>query len=165
MQRPLFHILLAFIVGVWSPLCCCQAALLVSDLTGMPSRCGTSGIADAIDSRPAAHCCGGCCGERDQQPMPSNDSDTRHEQSPCESTPCHDCPACQGTVGIPNGTVDSSSALKSIAYQFAIPAPTTLSTWSVAPHPFPAVVGKPVDHSGRGDGGRAILRLHCALLV
>lgn len=165
MRRTWFHILMAFIVGLWSPLCCCQAGLVIGTLTGVPASCSNTELSEHMVSEDDSQCCGHCGGNRNEPPTPSTDLEGPEKQLPGESTPCNDCPACQGTLGVQQDTTDSSSVLKSITSEVPIFCYAMLPTWSVAGSSFPSTPRKSVDHSGRGGGGRAILRLHCALVV
>jgi hypothetical protein len=56
MRHPILRILAAIIIGLWSPMCCCQAAdLLGSPCVPAPESC-CSGCHDSDQPEPAAPC-------------------------------------------------------------------------------------------------------------
>ena len=84
MRHPLLRILVALLIGIIMPLCCCQAASFVG------GHC--SGIVEAaqiVDS---------CCHESEDESSapPDNDGTERNAPQPAET--CPSCPSCQGSV-------------------------------------------------------------------
>jgi hypothetical protein len=140
-----FCILMILVVGLWSPLCCCQAGLLAASIGG-----GTDGL---TAHEPAAERCG-CCDKPHPEDRPST--------PPAPMTPCDDCAVCTGggTPGLTGaGAVQSPFDDGVPALGFVLPTP-------------PSAAGPPRADRTRGEttvkqrrSGRDVLRWHCALTV
>lgn len=95
MRHPLLRVFLALLIGVWSPLCCCQAAALVGTTCGMMTEPRASADLGAADS-----CCQ-CCD--DEEPpgdgaLPSDPGEIVRAGSAAPGAPvCPTCQACQGS--------------------------------------------------------------------
>lgn len=149
MRRPFVRILMAFLIGLWSPMCCCHAAWM----TGQP--CGAEVTRDADGAARADDCCG-----RPVEPG--------SESPPESSTPtCEQCSACQGNS-------PSFGALQSAQVKIKPVALDALSTFVLgvvlATENNAALASPPGPVEGRVPpattrAGRTLLRWHCALIV
>lgn len=152
MRHPLLRILVALLIGVVTPVCCCQAMAFAGSL------CAGRNASVA----KAGSCCHECPGDPtsdQQQNAPGND----HPGLPGE---CPSCPSCQGTSGGTGAKVEASlpvfekvwNALATIAFALL---------WNLPPLEAQAAIAPPV---WAGDppflkANREALRWHCALLV
>lgn len=99
MRHPLLRILVALFVGVWSPLCCCQAALLAG--TSCPTD-GSARTSHSNDESPAERplCCSkeGCGQQRGVEAGRSADPESGpfDGHTPTDRPECPSCPACRG---------------------------------------------------------------------
>jgi hypothetical protein len=161
----LLRILMAIVVGLGSPLCCCQAAMITGAVTGTAGQC-PMGEERATPSSARSSCCDHCRDEPAAGQPPSGDSDSSdHQSSPCDRTPCNDCPGCQGVLGLAR-LDDGGAALKSLALAmtvlFIAPpvvlAPVVYTLENESPP-------QPPDHLDCDAGGRVLLRWHCALVI
>lgn len=83
MRHPLLRILVALLIGVITPLCCCQATAMVG------SGCdGPHAVAIEPDS-----CCNGC----DDDPASQQDRDAPTDNEQPAPGKCPSCPSCDGT--------------------------------------------------------------------
>src|SRR5688572_27424246 len=82
MRHPLLRILLALVIGVVSPMCCCHAAAVAG------AACGP--IEAQAAETPAHSCCSACRGDAEDEPEPA--SPTPDDQ------PCPDCNSCDGNL-------------------------------------------------------------------
>jgi hypothetical protein len=156
MRHPLLRILVALLIGVVTPLCCCQAALLVG------SACdGKHLVAVEMDS-----CCGGCSTETASHRASDPQPDDSNEEPPLSPDECPSCPSCQGTSG---GTgVKAESRLPAFEQQWDALATFSLAVLWTIPTPDARVVplspgwalGPP-----HLKANRDALRWHCALVV
>jgi hypothetical protein len=156
MRHPLLRILVALLIGVVTPLCCCQAALLVG------SACdGQHLVAAEIDS-----CCGGCSTETASRPASDRPQDDPNEDQPPSPGECPSCPSCQGTTG---GTgAKAESRLPAFEQQWDALATFALAVLWTFPTPDAKVL--PISPGWALDpphlkANREALRWHCALVV
>lgn len=85
MRHPLLRILVALLIGVVTPLCCCQAMALAGSICD-------GRHAETTSSASCCHECPGDPGPDQQQDSPTDDdSDTPGD--------CRSCPSCQGASG------------------------------------------------------------------
>lgn len=172
MRHPLLRILIALLVGMASPLCCCQAALFTGDTCG-PSPVVVVFTPEAAPT-PAApsRCCSSakCHDEQPPATSPTN-SDTDNHNSPAHthnpSQPCDTCPTCYSTIK--QASIDnlSSSTLNAFAKQYLCSDaafPTLVELLRLELH-----AKQPQAYSQSDDAhirpNRAALRWHCALIV
>lgn len=175
MNSRCIKLLMVLLVGLWSPLCCCQAAALAAAVTGVPMSCGSAATPAATGGRTAES--GGCCGcsrtcgeaaqsygHDDDEPEPDDGDPTAPASPEPANAPCDDCPACQGTLGLNpavTGSMTMARSLASIAVLFC-----TATPWRAPPT---ADVYRPPrdppDHLSRAGGGRSLLCLHGILTI
>jgi len=91
MRHPFFRVLVALLIGVWSPLCCCQAMTLV----------GRACESTASDVVAQSTCCPNCPTEtseatEDESRPPASAPDNGQSTHPDD---CPSCPSCQGLSG------------------------------------------------------------------
>ncbi|HMN95710.1 MAG TPA: hypothetical protein PKC43_03460 [Phycisphaerales bacterium] len=151
MQGSLVRIILALLVGVWSPLCCCQAMALV----------GRACERGALRGAEAAGCCSRCAAD---DGVPASQDDAAPTR-PADQLPggCDSCPACLGAIGI-------AVKLESLTM---IPDAGSDERASVDPRPSPrqrirrddagSLSGPRPSQSLRAN--RPALRWHCTLIV
>ncbi|MBL0870618.1 MAG: hypothetical protein IBJ18_08590 [Phycisphaerales bacterium] len=84
MRHPLLRILVALLIGVIAPLCCCQVMGLTGSVCG-----GRHEVATASES-----CCQGCSGD----PVSSDEQQTPSDGNEHAPRKCPSCPSCQGTA-------------------------------------------------------------------
>lgn len=152
MRHPSLRILVAVLIGVIAPLCCCQASTFAGVLCD-----GRQEVTLA-----ASTCCHECSDERDS--LPQRDSSNNDQQSPPGK--CPSCPSCQGVpagAGVKSeaGRADLDQqlhALATLALAVVLDLPplnthvaTAMPAWLADP-PFVRA-------------NRATLRWHCALTV
>lgn len=156
MRHPLLRILVAFVIGVWSPLCCCQAMALA----GTACDGGHAAVSEP-DS-----CCGGCLidptSDHEQQ-APTEDQDDDQGSAPGE---CPSCPSCEGN---PSGT-GVNAEVKLPAFEQQWDALTTLAVavlWNLPPLDAQAAPAPPgwANAPPFLKANREALRWHCALQV
>ncbi len=156
MRHPLLRILVALLIGVVTPLCCCQAALLVD------SACDGNHLV-AAETDP---CCGGCSTETASRQASDPQRDHSNEEQPLSPDECPSCPSCQGTSG---GTgVKAESRLPAFEQQWDALATFALAVLWTIPNPDAKVLplspgwalGPPYLKANR-----EALRWHCALVV
>lgn len=89
-RHPLLRMLLALIIGLWSPMCCCRAMAM----TGM--ACGGSGETEsaAVD---------GCCDESPDRSPAGEEPGSCPDRSEPAPLGCPSCPACNGAPGVSSG--------------------------------------------------------------
>lgn len=166
-MHPAFRIFVALFMAIWSPVCCCQAALLIraGDNGGLCENGDTPTVVQPLQNA----CCSGC--RPDDQPSPCEDSESElteiTECFPDNSTqPCESCPSCKGALSTSGLTADA--AFKLTQPQLDLFATLCLATWNsgevlsiVVPTPFLWAS----DTSAQARTGRLALRWHCALVV
>lgn len=136
MRHPILRILIAILIGFWSPMCCCQA----SELLGAP--CAPS------QQSHEESCCSGC-GDTPEEPTEPHDSG-----QPC--TECHWSFAQAGVVlNSEHGGTLSTDAVTTIA-TFGTICTLLIADAGQPRHP---------DHHPPRPAGRSLLRWHCALIV
>ncbi|MBX3392756.1 MAG: hypothetical protein KF787_08920 [Phycisphaeraceae bacterium] len=146
MRHPLLRILVALLIGVWSPLCCCQAMALAGNVCE-----GTHQI--KTDS---------CCHEESH---PGED-ETPANHGGSLPVDCPSCPSCQGTSGGAGLTAEAKlptleqkwNALATIALAVLFDLPQSDEVISLGRPPWwndPPFV----------KANREALRWHCALIV
>lgn len=165
--HPLLRILAAFLIGLWSPLCCCQSEVLLG------SHCPSQDA--AINAPPSASpktksCCGSgdSCGKQDRSraPAQSQEPSTDPLSPATEDSPtsCNSCPSCLTTAreGFARQSVETESASW---ISFSVPPATLWEPPSL--HQLRHSDCKPswpVEfHHLRAN--RSALRWHCALIV
>ncbi len=151
MRHPLLRILVALLIGVVTPLCCCQAMALAGSLCN-----GRQAAATEL---------GSCCHECPLDPA-SDQRQTPTDDQPPLPGECPSCPSCQGTSGGTGAKSEASlpafeqqwhaSAMVAIAvvWNFSNPGPEATPSqprWTADPPHLKA--------------NREALRWHCALLV
>lgn len=163
MRHPLLRILVALIVGLWSPMCCCQAAMFIG------GACPSCPRPETPAPEPEPECC--CC-KHAPTPAPGSscgDSPTQADSSPHQPDskhPCNSCPACKGSAA----TTASASAAISFhlpALQFDLFATLLLANFD-CPVFSPQLDRPTAQWSPRGcipRESRDVLRRHCALIV
>lgn len=156
MRHPVLRILVAVLTGLLSPLCCCQAALLLGDgCTFADPQMGTQTVS-------------ACCCEDDNSETEQSGSriDGDSESPDLPGDDCKSCPSCQGVAAgtglahlsaTPNTGLDvdslATAALAALADELDVArAFLTLS---------PALRRE----SPHLRSNRAALRWHCALIV
>lgn len=160
MRHPLLRVLLALLIGVVTPLCCCQAAALAG------GACSGWNVAVAESDS----CGGGCPDGPASDPCPDRSQDQSRDRpdhdQPSPPGKCTSCPSCQGTSA---GTVINAAArLPAFEQQWNALATFALAVlWTmeapealVAPHP-PGWAHYPPHLKANRDAQR----WHCALLV
>ena len=164
MTSPFLRIVLALVIGLWSPLCCCQAAMVAGALTGTPGDCTGSNKKTAA-SPIKVGCCDHCGDEPSNPGSSDHSSSTNHDRSPGDRSPCNDCPGCQGTLGL-SRLDKADTAMQALALAMAVlvivvpvDLPLTLPTVTLPFWP------RLPDHLPLYAGGRSLLRWHCALVV
>ncbi len=150
MRQPLLRILVALLLGMWIPLCCCQAMALAGD------ACGSTPTPQA----KADSCCQGChAAPSDQESTP--DDDKRSLPSDCTS-----CPSCQGTSAGAGLTVETK--LPTLEQNWNAAAAMALVVLTDLPKPDAAISpGLPSRWDDRLfiKANREAQRWFCALIV
>lgn len=151
MRHPLLRILVALLIGLWSPLCCCQAMTLAG------STCG--------DAVPEVASSDSCCQDLASSSSDAGDCESGQWDVPAPSD-CSSCPSCQGTSGGAGLKVDSR--LPSVSHEFNLVA--TLANTYVLSLPKPDEAVKPSARSWWRTplhlrANRVSQRWHCALVV
>jgi len=152
MRHPLLRILVALLIGVASPLCCCQAMAMAGGVCGERHE-----VAAKADS-----CCQGCSGD----PSSDQEQDAPEQEDPHTPGKCPSCPSCQGTSA---GTgVKAEARLPAFEPQWdALSTLALAALWELPPT---ALQFKTVLPGWSHDppflrANRDALRWHCALLV
>lgn len=154
MRHPLLRILIALLIGLWSPVCCCQAMALAG------SSCGDASVPEI---QPDS-CCQGCKSEpRSSEPGSSHDElPADHERS--HPGDCPSCPSCQGTAG--GASLRADARLASSQPDGNAIATMTFAV-TIAPRwPDEASITSSLSRWGRPPFARAnreAQRWHCAL--
>lgn len=148
MHHPLFHILIAMLVGVCSPLCCCQMTAMAG------GACGAFESAESVADD--------CCRSSESQ-RPSEDDPSRSGREGSGSRDCQSCPGASVDAGL---TVDSrlptlerrwnAIATIEVRVQFQLIEADGKSVLCDAPRR-----GRPP----RVKSNRAVQRWHCALTM
>lgn len=150
MRQPLLRILVALIIGMWIPLCCCQAMALAGD------ACGSTPTPQA----KADSCCQGfLAAHSDQESIP--DDDERSLPGDCTS-----CPSCQGTSAGAGLTLEAKPP--TLEQKWNTAAATALLVLSDLPRPDAAISpGLPSCWDDRLfiKANREAQRWFCALIV
>ncbi|MBX3404425.1 MAG: hypothetical protein KF699_13520 [Phycisphaeraceae bacterium] len=149
MRHPLLHTLVALLIGVVTPLCCCEAMAFAGSVFG-----GQHGPAPETTS--CGHECPGDSASDQQQEVPSDDQ----QPSPGE---CPSCPSCQGTSG---GTgVKAEANLPVFEKVWNALATTAVAVlWNLPPLAAQSMPGWASDPPFL-RANREALRWHCTLLV
>lgn len=155
MRHPLLRILVALIIGVSLPLCCCQAMMLVGG--------ACDGASDTVELQ--ASCCPSCLdessGSRSPTPVhtPSNDENSHPDD-------CPSCPSCQGLSGGAGLKVEAK--LPALEQQWNALATIAIAVFFDLPKPDEAIVpgcpsrwGSPPHVKANRDAQR----WHCALTI
>lgn len=151
MRHPLLHILLALFIGVWSPLCCCQASALAGTVCG-----GTHFKAPEQDS-----CCSNCADESQSSEHNAPTNDNRSLPRECPS-----CPSCQGLAS--GVMLRAEAKLPTFEQELNFVATIVLSTITSLPRlensiiPSHALWWASPPHI---KANREIQRWHCALTI
>lgn len=151
MRHPLLRILVALLIGLWSPLCCCQAMTLAGS------------ICDFVAAEQASS--DSCCQNRESPPPGADDCSLDQGEVPAP-TECSSCPSCQGTSG--GAGSNAESRLPSVSHEFNSVA--TLASCRVFGLSKPDEAVKPSGLSWWRTplhlrANRDSLRWHCALVV
>ncbi len=146
--------LLALVIALWAPMCCCQAALLAG--APIPTPCHASSGDDHAAETDADHC---CCDADASDAATESDPVAPHDGLPCDS-----CPTCFGKPAL--GTtldggvrIDTDALAATLVVFIVAGLDGTLSP--------PATVIGPREHGPphHTRANRAALRWHCALNV
>lgn len=152
MRHPLLRILVALLIGVVTPLCCCQAMAMVGAVCdGRHERVAT-----------AKSCCHGCEGDSapvdHQEPTPENGQSVPDE--------CPSCPSCQGTSS--GSGIKAEIKLPAFEQHWNALATMALAVlWNLPPldsHKAPSLLDgaeEPLFLRANRDA----LRWHCALVM
>ncbi len=156
MRHPLLRILVALLIGVITPLCCCQAAAIAG------GACDRSPAAtQALDS-----CCGGCPADPASNRTPDKSEDEPgNDQQPNPSN-CKSCPSCQGTSGGTGNIAEARLPVLKLEWNTLATLAIAISWATDAPEPKPA--RRPpgwADSAPYLKANRDAQRWHCALLV
>lgn len=152
MRNPLLRILVALLLGVVTPLCCCVIQ------TSLGNACGNRhAAAVTIDT-----CCTGCSND----PASDFEQDTPADDQQPSQEDCPSCPSCQGTSG---GTgAKAEVTLTALEHQWNALATMALAVlWNLPTTDIEAVASAPgwADDPPHLKANREALRWHCALLV
>ncbi len=152
MRHPLLRILVALLIGVVSPLCCCRAMAVV----GTP--CGGAHVA-AVESES---CCGGCVGD----PASEQGREAPTDERPHAPGECPSCPSCDGVAGGAAAKVESKLPAFEPQPEW-LAAVTVAVLWNLPPLDLTSAVRSPGWASDPPflKANREALRWHCALLV
>jgi hypothetical protein len=152
MRHPLLRILIALLIGVVTPVCCCQAMALAGSICD-----GRHSALTKSDS-----CCHECSGD----PAPDQPQDAPTDDDPGVPGECPSCPSCQGTAG---GTGAKAEANLPVFEKFwnALATIAVAVLWNLLPL---EAVTAPAPPGWAADppflkANREALRWHCALLV
>lgn len=158
MVHPVIRILVALLMAVWMPLCCCQAALLVG------VACNVEQPLDVATAQPDSS--GDECCHRCQVAEPTDLQNSPDSTPPSSTTPCKSCDLCKRAIG---SGLDSTTKLTR-AEQADATVPT-ITFVSALPDTF-------VQHAASSSSldprysapphvraNRSALRWHCALMV
>jgi len=154
MRHPLMRILVALLVGVWAPICCCRAT------TFLNTSCRET-VAHATVSEES--CCSRGC--RTSTPEATPDHDPLHDGR-LPPGGCKTCPSCvgsSGASGVLTGKDGPSKATAMNEVPAMLPAPIVVVRRGMP-------VAPPNTRNWSGDQGcqranRSALRWHCALNV
>ena len=152
MRHPLLRILVALLIGLVTPLCCCQAMAMAG-----------GGCGDRHEVAPAPDaCCHGC--SQDSAPDRQRSKPTGDDSS--APGKCPSCPSCQGTS---SGTgMKADVRLPAFEQQWNVLVASALASLGMietpqcvlAPSPPVWALGPP-----HLKANREALRWHCALVV
>lgn len=152
MRHPLLRILVALLISVATPVCCCQAMALAGSV---------------CDGRFAAAAeSASCCHECSDDPLSDQGQEVPTDEVPLSPSDCPSCPSCQGTAG---GTGVKAEAnlpvFKKVWNALATIAVAVL--WSLPPLDAQNALAPPGWASDPPflKANREALRWHCALLV
>lgn len=152
MHQPILRIIVALLIGVWSPLCCCQAMAF---------------IGGACDGRPSPtasveSCCADC------SDVPARSTNENSPLGDRESHPpdCPSCPSCQALSGEAVLQVEAKSPTLDNEW-------TAIATIALLGQIDPPHADEPMDlrHPSWWHGppflraNREALRWHCALIL
>ncbi|MBX3409057.1 MAG: hypothetical protein KF859_04145 [Phycisphaeraceae bacterium] len=162
------RILVALLIGLWSPMCCCQAALLLSGHRRVSETQPSAPACGESSSKPVSKTC--CPKDRPSKPTePPSQAPEEPETRTTDQTPSHDtctsCEACQGSFS----RTASIEAPEKVERVVCVDALATLLLRSMLADVSQSAAG---DRSAAGEsppltpeGGRQILRMRCALVV
>lgn len=153
MRNPLLHILVALLVGVVAPLCCCQAMAVAGVVCEGQHAAAIEAVTIEADS---------CCEEHPGDPRSGQETDDQ----PPSPEKCLTCPSCQGTSG---GT-SMKAEVNLLSSEQAWNALATIALavmWDLPPLEAGAAEAPPgwTDTPPFLRANREALRWHCALLV
>lgn len=151
MRYPPLRILLALLIGVWSPLCCCQAKALAG------IACSPSLAAEAATDS--------CCHECNDESVPSDD-DWPDEHGGSPPGDCHSCPSCRG-ISVGAG-LQTESKLSMDEQGWNALATLALPVLHGHPRPDDAIVAsRPSwwESPPHVRANRDVQRWHCALIL
>lgn len=152
MRHPLLRILVALLIGVITPLCCCQAMAMAGSVCGGPHE-----AVAAPDS-----CCHGCS----EDSAPADEQSTPTDDDAPAPGKCPSCPSCQGTSAGTGAKVEAR--LPAFEQQWdAISTLALAALWELPPR---VLRIRPVPPGWTHappylKANREALRWHCALLV
>jgi hypothetical protein len=152
MRHPLLRILVALIIGVVTPVCCCQAMALAGSICD-----GRHAVVTKADS---------CCHE-----CPDGRASDHRQEAPSDEQPplpgdCPSCPSCEGTSGGTGAKAEVNLPVFEKVWN-ALATIAVVVLWSLPPleaQVAPAPPGWAADPPFL-KANREALRWHCALLV
>ncbi len=161
MLESMFKLLLALLVGIVSPLCCCEATALAG------TSCAVVGVATSDTRSDEASCCGGC---RDRASdaaalAPHQVASKAAPRDPTHPGTCPTCPKCKGVQSI---ALDHGPKLPALDNTWTTLATITIAAILDSSHSMNSIGSRPP--SWRADppsvkANRDALRWHCALIV
>lgn len=152
MRHPLLRILVALLIGVVTPLCCCQATAIVGSGCGEPH---TAAI------KPNS-CCNGCADD----PASKQHRDAPTDNEPPAPGKCPSCPSCDGT---PAGTaINVEARLPAFEHDWDVIATLALAVLWDLPSLETRVTASPPGWASDPPflkANREAQRWYCALVV
>lgn len=164
MRHPMLRILVALLIGVWSPLCCCQASVLAG------TACGTMHRAEPVVQSLAQNAISACCHRCDGTLLPEEGGSTSDGSGsvPTGDPPgsCPSCPTCQGLSNSVGLQIDAK--FPSLDQQWNALATLALAVLFRLAEPEDAIIARMPPWWGSPPhikANREALRWHCALVV
>jgi len=152
MRHPLLRILVALLIGVATPVCCCQAMALAGGVCD-----GRFGAAAESAS---------CCHQCPDSPLSDQEQEAPTDEVPPSPSDCPSCPSCQGTSGGTGVKAEANLPVFEKVWN-ALATIAVAVLWSLLPldaQNTPAPPGWAADPPFL-KANREALRWHCALLV
>ncbi len=151
MPHSLLRILVALLIGVWSPLCCCQAMMLAGSVCEI-----SHSVAAVSDS---------CCHNCEDRPVSENE----HPSSGLDGQHPSDCKSCPSCQGLSSGAgLKIEAGLASVEEQWNAIATIARDVFFHVPRRDDAIVpGRPLWWGSPPyvKANRETLLWHCALTI